>query len=333
MAGEEIENVRSINDKSESSMPSITIEPLFPSALTPKSILVESIPDVTSTPDVDSKLSFPNPAGKVSVLITILSIAASKFVMVTLPSIATGTPFKNFTEYSKISPADELATLPLDKSILDEPASAASSAVLITTEDESETPFRVIEPVASLSEPRVTIVSPLMSEATSTFDEPPEVNVEGAPVPLKTSTSLLASKSEIITLPSCAEVTDPLAANVTSYKYVSASAVAVYRPALALIPAVEEPLPPELEPPPLSGVGLTGAGAPPPPPPPQAARIIGNVIALKYPNLLREIFTKFLSSKIRSSSLTFLGDSKFCPFIICSPCSSFFCKSRIYIAL
>ena len=27
------------------------------------------------------------------------------------------------------------------------------------------------------------------------------------------------------------------------------------------------PLPPELDPPPLSGVGLTGAGAPPPPPP------------------------------------------------------------------
>ena len=39
--------------------------------------------------------------------------------------------------------------------------------------------------------------------------------------------------------------------------------------------------PPESVPPPLSGVGLTGAGAPPPPPPPQAARINGNVIAVK----------------------------------------------------
>ena len=104
----------------------------------------------------------------------------------------------------------------------------------------------------------------------------------------------------------------------------------MYRPALALTPAVDdppEPDPPEPDPPPLSGVGLTGA-PPPPPPPPQAARIIGNVIALKYPNLLREIFTKFLSSKIRSSSLTFLGDSKFCPFIICSPCSSFFLQKQ-----
>ena len=218
MAGEEIENIKSINDKSELSIPSITIEPLFPSAFTPKSILVESIPVVTSTPDVDSKLSLAKPAGKVSVLITILSIAASKFVIVTSPSIATGTPFKNFTEYSKISPADELATLPLDKSIFGGPASAASSAVLITTDDESETPLRVIDPVASLSLPSVTIVSPFISEATSTFDEPPEVNVEGAPVPLRTRTSLLESKPEIMTLPSCAEVTDPLAAKVTSYK-------------------------------------------------------------------------------------------------------------------
>ena len=45
-------------------------------------------------------------------------------------------------------------------------------------------------------------MSPLISDATSTFDDPPEVNDEGAPVPLRTSTSLLASKSDIITLPS-----------------------------------------------------------------------------------------------------------------------------------
>ena len=73
--------------------------------------------------------------------------------MVAFPSMATGTPFKNFTEYSKISPADELATLPLDKSITGEPASAASSTVLMTTEDESDTPFKVMVPVESLSLP------------------------------------------------------------------------------------------------------------------------------------------------------------------------------------
>ena len=218
IAGEEIEKIKSIDDRSASSTPPITIEPLLPSALTPKSILVESIPVVTSTPAVDNKLSFAYPAGNVSVLITILSMAGSKFSIVVLPSIATGTPFRNLTEYSNISPADELVTLPLDKSILGEPASAASSAVLITTEDESDTPFKVIVPVASLSLPRVTMVSPLISEATSTFEEPPEENVAGAPVPLKTSTSLLASKLEIITLPSWAEVTDPPAAKVTSYK-------------------------------------------------------------------------------------------------------------------
>jgi len=97
--------------------------------------------------------------------------------MVALPSIATGVPFKNFTEYSKISPAEVLATLPLERSTFGEPASAASVEVFITTEDDSETPFSVIVPVKSLSLPRVTIVSPLISEATSTFDDPPDVNV------------------------------------------------------------------------------------------------------------------------------------------------------------
>ena len=129
----------------------------------------------------------------------------------------------------------------------------------------SETPLRVIEPVESLSLPRVITVSPSILVATSTFEEPPEVNDEGAPVPLRTRTSLLASKSEIITLPSLAEVTDPLAAKETSYINVSASEVAVYRPALALVPAVVEPpsvlppsvLPPSVLPPPESGVGLT----------------------------------------------------------------------------
>ena len=80
IAGEEIENVKSIDERSELSMPSITIDPLLPAELTPKSILVESIPVVTSTPAVLSKLDLAYPSGKVSVLITILSIAASKLV-------------------------------------------------------------------------------------------------------------------------------------------------------------------------------------------------------------------------------------------------------------
>ena len=96
--------------------------------------------------------------------------------------------------------------------------SAASSTVLITTDEESETPLRVIEPVALLSLPNVIIVSPLISEATSTFDDPPEVNDAGAPVPLKVITSLAVSKSVIITLPSADEITDPPELKLTSYK-------------------------------------------------------------------------------------------------------------------
>ena len=149
---------------------------------------------------------------------TILSVAASKLEIVTSPSIATGTPFKNFTEYSKISPASAALTVPEERSITGEPESAASSAVLITTLEESDIPVRVIEPVESLSLPNVITVSPLISEATSTFEDPPEVNDDGAPVPLKVITSLAASKPEMITLPSADEETDPLELNVTSYK-------------------------------------------------------------------------------------------------------------------
>ena len=72
--------------------------------------------------------------------------------------------------------------------------------------------------MASLSLPRVIIVSPLMSEATSTFDDPPEVSDAGAPEPLKVITSLAVSKSVIITLPSADEMTDPLELKLTSYK-------------------------------------------------------------------------------------------------------------------
>ena len=54
--------------------------------------------------------------------------------------------------------------------------------------------------------------------------------------------------------------------------------------------------PPELDPPdPASGVGLT---APPPPPPPQAARIRGNVIAVKKRiSLLLDLKISILSKK------------------------------------
>ena len=98
---------------------------------------------------------------------------------------------------------------------------------MITIVEESDIPFSVIEPVALLSLPSVIIVSPFISEATSTLDAPPEVNDAGAPAPLNVMLSLLASKPVIITLPSLAEVTDPLELKVTSYKYVSASDVAV----------------------------------------------------------------------------------------------------------
>ena len=59
---------------------------------------------------------------------TILSVAASKPVIVTSPSIATGTPFKNFTEYSKISPALVATVVPEDRSTLGEPVSVVGSS-------------------------------------------------------------------------------------------------------------------------------------------------------------------------------------------------------------
>ena len=47
-------------DRSASSTPPIVIEPLDPSALAPKSILVEpEVSVVTSTPSVDKRLAFP----------------------------------------------------------------------------------------------------------------------------------------------------------------------------------------------------------------------------------------------------------------------------------
>ena len=78
--------------------------------------------------------------------------------------------------------------------------------------------LRVIEPVASLLLPKVIIVSPFISEATSTFEEPPDVNDAGAPDPLRVITSFAGSKPVIMTLPSVDEETDPFELNVTSYK-------------------------------------------------------------------------------------------------------------------
>ena len=77
-------------------------------------------------------------------------------------------------------------------------------------------PLRVIVPVLSLSLPKVITVSPSMFDATSTLDEPPEVNDAGAPEPLSVIVSLVASKSEIITLPSSPRYNEP-PENVTSY--------------------------------------------------------------------------------------------------------------------
>ena len=56
-----------------------------------------------------------------------MSVAASNPAIVTSPSMATGTPFKNFTEYSNISPASSALTVPDERSIFGEPSSAASS--------------------------------------------------------------------------------------------------------------------------------------------------------------------------------------------------------------
>ena len=146
-----------------------------------------------------------------------MSVLTSKSSITISPSVATGLPFKKFTEYSKISPAAAAVTVPEDKSTFGGPSSAAPSSVLITTEEESETPFNVILPVLSLSFPRVMTVSPSMLEATSTFELPPDENSEGAPEPLNVIVSFAASKSVIITLPSSPLIT-ALPEKVTSYK-------------------------------------------------------------------------------------------------------------------
>ena len=52
MAGDDISKIKSIVPRVSSVTPSIVIEPLEPSALTPKSIRVEEIPSVTLTPSV-----------------------------------------------------------------------------------------------------------------------------------------------------------------------------------------------------------------------------------------------------------------------------------------
>ena len=127
--------------------------------------------------------------------------------MVTLPSVATGTPLINLTEYSKTSPASEAVTVPDDKSTFGAPSSAAPSSELITTVEESETPLRVILPVLSLSLPSVITVSPSIVDATSTLEEPPEAKDPGASEPLSVIVSLAESKSLIMTFPSAPVIT------------------------------------------------------------------------------------------------------------------------------
>ena len=150
-------------------------------------------------------------------------MAASKPLIVTSPSIATGTPFSNLTEYSNTSPASVAVIEPDDKSVTGLPASAASSTVLITTEEESLTPVSVIVPVLSLSLPRLITVLPFISEATSTLDTPPAAKSAGdpdapdEPAPRRTITSDAGSKLAIVTLPSRLERTEePFELNVTS---------------------------------------------------------------------------------------------------------------------
>ena len=155
-------------------------------------------------------------------MITSLSTAASNPLIVTSPSVATGTPFKNSTEYSKISPAAAAVTVPEERSTVGEPESAGWSIDLRLTLDASETPFNVIVLVLSFVLPKVTTVSPLISEATSTFVVPPvayaAAESEEPYPPRRTIVSELASKPVIMTFPSFASVTDPLESKVTSYR-------------------------------------------------------------------------------------------------------------------
>ena len=121
----------------------------------------------------------------------------------------------NLTEYSKISPSEAAVTVPDERSTLGAPASAEPSSEFRVTVDESDTPFKVMLPVLLLSLPRVITVSPSIVDATSTFDEPPDENVPGAPDPLSVIISLAASKSVIITFPSSPVITE-LPEKVTS---------------------------------------------------------------------------------------------------------------------
>ena len=154
-------------------IPSSLIDPLEPPASGPKAISKSEIPGATSTPAVERRSPFPYPAGKVSVFKTILSVAASKLLIDTSPSIATGTPFSNLTEYSNISPAEAAVTAPEDKSTTGLPVSAAWFIDKTLTLEASETPFSVMVWVLSFTLPIVMTVSPLILEAWSTFVVPP----------------------------------------------------------------------------------------------------------------------------------------------------------------
>ena len=138
-----------------------------------------------------------------------LSTLTSNPLITTSPSFATGTPLINLTEYSNTSPAAAAVTVPDPRSITGAPASASPASAFTTTDEESEIPVKVIVPVLSLSLPIVITVSPSIVDATSTLEEPPVPNEEGASEPRRVIVSLEASKSVIITFPSSPLTTPP----------------------------------------------------------------------------------------------------------------------------
>ena len=91
------------------------------------------------------------PEGAVAAWSVNVSLSASKSVITTSPSIATGEPSTNFTSYTKASGDDVAATVPLDKSVppgveveesLADPSSAETE---IVDKSPSKTPARVID--------------------------------------------------------------------------------------------------------------------------------------------------------------------------------------------
>jgi hypothetical protein len=88
-----------IDDKSASTIPSNVIDPEAPEASGTKYIVVLlSIVDATtSTPAASNNEDLAKPAGMDDACSVSVSVAGSKFLIVTLPSIATGDPSTNLT--------------------------------------------------------------------------------------------------------------------------------------------------------------------------------------------------------------------------------------------